>query len=115
MPCTSRGRNGGPLRVSALLRKTIEQPVTAGGQEIGRAAAARHMGRAPGTLKDGILGAGPVDVTEHGAAEGAAGPVVAGQVHVSGKRPAFHVRPRERVVPVRREPDSGYDLASLGQ
>jgi len=86
----SYGRNAEPL-----LPEAVEQPVAAGGDEIRLAAAARHVGRDPGRI---VLGrrriALAIDVAEHGAAERAAGPVVAGQVAGEGFRaPARGVLP----------------------
>ena len=87
----------------ALLREAVEQAVAAGGDEVRLAAAARHMRRVPGRV---VLGrrriALAVHVTEHGAAERAARPVVAGQVEIARERFPFHVRTGHDVVHVGR-------------
>src|SRR5437764_14826900 len=66
-------------------------------------------------LEYGVRAAGAVDMTEHGAAKTAARPVVAGQVHVSGQRAAFHARAGQRIVPVRRHSEARDHRASFGQ
>jgi hypothetical protein len=100
---------------TALLRETIEQAVTAGGDEIRLAAAARHMRGIPGALEDGVLSAAAIMVPKHGATERAARPVVAGQVHIAGPRPTVHLRTGQNVMLVGRIADASDDRASFGQ
>src|SRR5215470_1914924 len=80
------------LDLLRLLREAVVQAVSTSGDQVGLAAAARHVRRHPGLLIDGVGNAFAIDVTEHGAAEGAAGPVVAGQVEVAGERFTVQVR-----------------------
>src|SRR5262249_58224287 len=81
------------VETKRTLRETIEQAVTSGRYQVGLTAAARHVRRVPGLDERGDHDAIPVDVTEHGAPGGAAGPIAAGQVHVRRKRPALRRGP----------------------
>src|SRR5205085_8310547 len=83
--------------------------------QIVRRAAARHVRGVPGFREDIVRETPPVAVTDDRAAEGAAGPVVAGQVEVSGKRATVHLRAGDDVVVVRREADAGHHGAALGE
>src|SRR4051794_6547574 len=74
-----------------LLCVAVEQAAAAGGDEVGLRTAARHMRGDPGLLVDGVGDAFTVGVAQHGAAEGAARPVVAGQVEVAGESLAFQI------------------------
>src|SRR5882672_6452826 len=96
-----------------LLREAVEQAVAAGGDEVGLAAAARHVRRHPGLLVDGVGDAFAIDVTEHGAAEGAAAPVVAGQVEVTRERFSVQVGAGQHVVHVWRVTAHLHQLALL--
>src|SRR5262245_43576889 len=60
-----------------LLCEAVEQAVAAGGAQLVRAATARHMRRVPGLRINRVREATPIDVPDHGAAEGAARPIVA--------------------------------------
>src|ERR1700704_5898629 len=84
-----------------LLREAVEQSVAAGRDEVGLAATARHMGCVPGhrILRLGRISF-PINVAKHGAAERAAGPVVAGQIHIAWESAALHVGARHHVVHV---------------
>src|SRR5207237_9833733 len=99
-----------------LLRgEAVEQPVAAGGNQVGLAAGARLVRRIPGALEFGIGATAPVDVTDRGGTESFARPVVASQVEVTGPGAAIHLRAGEHVVPVRIHAKTGDHLAALGQ
>src|SRR5262249_9636116 len=86
----ARGQRGPcplPSRPIALLRKAVEQSVAAGGTQVVRAAAPGHMRGVPRLRIHMVLEAPLVRVADHGAAKGAARPIVAGQVEVTGKGP----------------------------
>jgi hypothetical protein len=98
----------------SLLREAVEQAVAAGRDEIGLAAAAGHVGRVPGFQIGRGLG-GAVDMAEHGAAEGAARPVVAGQVEIRREHPAVRRRAGHGVMLVRLHADAVDHGAFLGE
>src|SRR5206468_6470307 len=75
------------LRRNALLREAVEQAVAPGRDQVGLTAAARHVRRVPRFDERRHDGAIAVDVADHGAPEGAARPIAAGQVHVRRERP----------------------------
>src|SRR5262249_50724833 len=101
------------VETKRALRETVEQAVTSGRYQVGLTAAARHVRRVPGLHERGDDDAIPVDVTEHGAPEGAAGPIAAGQVHVRWKRPALRSGTGQNVAPVGRHARPGDDGAAL--
>jgi len=92
--------------------KAVEQAVATSGDEVGLAAAARHVCRVP-RLRQVIRLGVPVYVSQHSRAEGAAGPVVAGQVQVGRPRAAIGLRACQCVVPVRRHADPGDHVAAF--
>src|SRR4051812_29208898 len=71
------------------------------------------MRRIPRACRRIIAQALAVDMAEHGGALGAARPVLAGAILGGRERPAFRCRARQRVVPIRREADTGDDEATL--
>src|SRR5262249_31210267 len=86
----------------ALLREAVEQAAAAGSDEAGLRAVARHVRRDGGVLVHRVGDAFAVAVAEHGAAEVAARPVIAGEVHVRRERAAFEGRAGQHVVLIRR-------------
>src|SRR5262249_24946937 len=112
-PAVLTGTLSAVLKTNALMRETGEQAVPSGRDQVGLTAAARHVRRVPGLNERGDDDAIPVDVTEHGAPEGAAGPIAAGQVHVRWKRPALRSGTGQNVVPVGRHARPGDDGAAL--
>src|SRR5262245_2095857 len=100
---------------SRLLREAVEQTIAASGDQVRLAAGARHVRRIPGALEHGVGPAAAIDMPDRGAAEGAARPVVAGEVHVAGPGGAVHLRAGQHVVPVRRHAEAGHHGAALGQ
>src|SRR5712672_2416278 len=91
-----------PMLCYSLLREAVEQAAAAGGDEIRLRTAARHMRRDPGLLVHGVGDAFTVGVAQHGAAEGAARPVVASQVEIARESLAFQVGARQHVMHVGR-------------
>src|SRR5205807_2756473 len=83
-----------PVTPTALLGEAVEQAVAAGGDQIGLAATPRHVGRVP----RGVAAAGTIVMTEHGAAEGAARPIVAGEIEILRPSPALRSRVGQHVV-----------------
>src|ERR1700749_2748251 len=73
------------------------------------------MGRIPGARIVVVGEPGAVDMAEHGLAELAALPAVAGHVDVAGEGAAFAVGAGQRVMPVGREADAGHPGAALGE
>src|SRR5215510_12716923 len=100
---------------SRLLREAVEQTIAAGGDQVRLAASARHVRRIPGALEHGVRPAATIDMPHRGAAEGAARPVVAGQIHVAGPGGAIHLRAGQHVVPVRRHAEAGHRGATFRQ
>src|SRR5215510_11419424 len=100
---------------SRLLREAVEQTIAASGDQVRLAAGARHVRRIPGALEHGVGPAAAIDMPDRGAAEGAARPVVAGEVHVAGPGGAVHLRAGQHVMPVRRHANAGHHCAALGQ
>ena len=98
-----------------LRRKTVEQAIAAGGDQIGLRAAAGHVRRVPGLLECGIGDALPVMVADERAAEGAARPIATGHVNVPRKCPAVHLRAGQHVVHVGRVAAALDDFALLRQ
>src|SRR6266852_6017315 len=115
MPPPELSTGGGWVAVIALLREAVEQAVAAGGDQIILAAGAGHMRRVPRPHLIAFVGAAPVDVPQHGLAEGAARVVVAGQVEVGRKRVAFRRRAGNGVMPVGRHAEAGHHLPTLGE
>src|SRR4030088_2278886 len=75
-------------RLGLLCGEAIEQAVAAGSDEVRLAAAPRYVRGVPG----GVAAAGSIVMAEHGDADCAARPVVAGEIQIL--RPSLAVRGR---------------------
>jgi hypothetical protein len=89
-----------------LLRKAVEQPVTASRDKVGLAAAARLMRGIPGARELIIGEASSVNMTKHRFAEFAARPVVAGHVDIARKSAPIAIGARQGIVPIGSKADA---------
>src|SRR5207244_2955601 len=109
-------RNAADLLVR---REAVEQSVAAGAAQVCLAAAAvraaRRMRRIPRTRRRIVAQSFTIDVTDHGCALRAAGPIAAGAVFAGREGVAFRSRAGQHVVAIWREADARNHQSALGE